>query len=205
MPDRKEAIVFTREYNPTEGIKTMAHIIAYLDQAFPSETRIIVLNKLLACAAIVVFSIIFQKIGKRAIKRGFERAKLKTKAGEAAVKKLDTTRTIILGLFKYTLLVITVFLILQTFNVNLTSVLTIAGVGGLAVGIGAQSLIKDFINGMFIWFENQYSVGDTITIASQTGKVVDFNLRTTKLVGEDGELYIIPNSEIRIVKNSPRS
>jgi len=176
--------------------------VTLLKQIITSEFQLVLVNRILISAVITVVAVILQKLGKRAIKRGFERAK--RSVSEQASKKLDTTRSIILGLFKYSILVIAIVLVFQTFKVDLSSILTLAGIGGIAVGIGAQSLIKDILNGTFIWFENQFSVGDMITVADRCGRVVDFNLRTTKLVDEAGELYIIPNSEIRVVKNSSK-
>ena len=171
-----------------------------LETLYDVEFQIIALNKLFLSMLIIIAAIVLQKLGKRAIGRGFTRAG--RTAGEAAAKKLDTTGSIIAGVYKYIVLITAVILILQTFNVDLSSVLTLAGVGGIAVGIGAQSLVRDILNGIFIWFENQFAIGDKITVADKSGTVVEFNLRTTKIVDEEGELYIIPNSEIRIVKNS---
>ena len=173
-----------------------------LKDVFSSEIQLVILHRLLICALIIAAATLVQKLGKRAIRRGFGRVR-KT-AGAETARKLDTTGAIITGLYKYIILIVAIMLILQTFQVDLSSVLTLAGIGGIAVGIGAQSLVRDIINGIFIWFENQFSVGDTITVADKCGVVVDFNLRTTKITDEDGELYIIPNSEIKIVKNSSR-
>ncbi|MDR3121500.1 MAG: mechanosensitive ion channel family protein [Clostridiales bacterium] len=186
----------------------MERIEAIFGKFYTDELRSTLIPQLVACAVIVAASLLAQKIGKRMIRRAFERAK-RPKAGAANaaapppvnVRKIDTARTIVLGLYKYTVLVVTAFFILQTFHVNLASVLTLAGIGGLAVGIGAQSLVKDILTGAFVWFEDQYAVGDTIRVANLTGTVEDFNLRTTKIRGENGELHIIPNSEIRIVTN----
>ena len=79
-----------------------------------------------------------------------------------------------------------------------------AGVVGVGIGLGAQSLFKDIINGIFILVENQYNVGDTVKLASLTGNVEDLTLRLTTLRDGDGTLYFIPNSQIATVSNLSR-
>lgn len=82
--------------------------------------------------------------------------------------------------------------------------LTFAGIGGLAIAFGAQSLIKDVINGIFILFEDQYSVGDYVTIGDKSGIVEGLELRITKLRDFSGDLHIIPNGLIEKVTNHSR-
>ncbi|MDO5037572.1 MAG: mechanosensitive ion channel family protein [Tissierellia bacterium] len=97
-----------------------------------------------------------------------------------------------------------ILLILNMFKVDTSTILATAGIGSLAIGMGAQTLIKDLINGFFIVLEDQYSVGDLVEAAGVTGHVEDLGVRVTKLRGFDGSLHIIPNSEIRIVRNMER-
>jgi small conductance mechanosensitive channel len=94
--------------------------------------------------------------------------------------------------------------VLSVFGEPVTPLLASAGVLGVGVGLGAQSLFKDIINGVFILIENQYNVGDTVKIASLTGGVEDLTLRCTTLRDGDGTLYIIPNSQIATVANFSR-
>lgn len=94
--------------------------------------------------------------------------------------------------------------ILSVFNINLTPLLASAGVVGVGIGLGAQSLFKDMLNGIFILVENQYNVGETISAASLTGVVENLTLRCTTLRNADGTLYIIPNSQIATVANLSR-
>ena len=75
---------------------------------------------------------------------------------------------------------------------------------GVGIGLGAQSLFKDMLNGIFILVEDQYNVGDNVKIASLTGAVVDLSLRLTTLRDGDGTLYFIPNSQIATVANYSR-
>jgi small-conductance mechanosensitive channel len=94
-----------------------------------------------------------------------------------------------------------ILMLLSDFGINITPLLASAGVAGLAVGLGAQTLIKDLIGGFFVLVENQYAVGDTIQVGSLTGQVEHLTLRTTTVRGPDGQLHVIPNGEVRIVSN----
>jgi moderate conductance mechanosensitive channel len=94
--------------------------------------------------------------------------------------------------------------ILSVLGINLTPLIASAGVVGVGIGLGAQSLFKDIINGIFILVENQYNVGDTVKLASLTGTVEDLTLRLTTLRDGDGTLYFIPNSQIATVSNLSR-
>lgn len=82
--------------------------------------------------------------------------------------------------------------------------LTIASIGGVAIGFGSQSLIKDVINGFFILFEDQFAVGDYITIQANSGIVESIELRITRLRDFSGDLHIIPNGLITNVTNHSR-
>ncbi len=93
---------------------------------------------------------------------------------------------------------------LSVLGINLTPLLASAGVVGVGIGLGAQSLFKDIINGVFILIENQYNVGDNVKLAGLTGTVEDLTLRLTKLRDGDGTLYFIPNSQIATVSNLSR-
>jgi small conductance mechanosensitive channel len=92
-------------------------------------------------------------------------------------------------------------MLLGTFGVDVTPLLASVGVAGLAVSLGAQSLIKDLIGGFLIVAENQYGVGDFIEVGDVSGIVEQLTLRATYLRGADGRLHIVPNGEVRVVAN----
>jgi small conductance mechanosensitive channel len=94
--------------------------------------------------------------------------------------------------------------ILGAIGVSLGPFIASAGVIGLGISFGAQSIFKDMLTGIFILVENQYSVGDTIKIAGLTGTVEDLTLRVTTLRDGDGTVYIVPNSQITTVSNLSR-
>jgi small-conductance mechanosensitive channel len=95
-------------------------------------------------------------------------------------------------------------MLLSTFGIDITPLLASVGVAGLAVSLGAQSLIKDLIGGVLILAENQYAVGDTIQVGTVAGKVERITLRATYVRAIDGYLYVVPNGEVRIVANQTK-
>lgn len=94
--------------------------------------------------------------------------------------------------------------VLEIFGINTASLVATAGVGALAIGFGAQSLVKDVISGFFILWEDQFSVGDLVKTGDFMGTVKELGVRTTKLLDFDGSLHIIPNGEIKTVTNYSR-
>jgi small conductance mechanosensitive channel len=97
-----------------------------------------------------------------------------------------------------------ILMLLSEYGVNITPLLASAGVVGLAVGLGAQTLAKDLIGGLFVLVENQYAVGDSIRVGVLSGQVERLTLRTTSVRDANGQLHIIPNGEVRIVSNLTR-
>ena len=104
----------------------------------------------------------------------------------------------------YTSYFIIITVVLSIFGVNVSSILDVAGVGGIAVGFGAQTLVKDVISGFFIWMEGSISVGDIVDINGLTGEVESIAIRTTLVRNFNGNLYAIPNGDIRTVTNMSR-
>lgn len=104
--------------------------------------------------------------------------------------------------------VIAFLLVLGQLNVNLAPLLASAGVAGVAIGFGAQSLVRDTLAGFFILLENQYGVGDVMevqtTAAPALGRVESLTLRITTLRAFDGTLHIVPNGNIQVVSNKSR-
>jgi small-conductance mechanosensitive channel len=94
--------------------------------------------------------------------------------------------------------------VLSIFNINLTPLLASAGVVGVGIGLGAQSIFKDMLNGIFILIEDQYNVGEVVKVAGLQGTVEDLTLRCTTLRDGDGTVYTIPNSQIATVSNLSR-
>lgn len=118
--------------------------------------------------------------------------------------QLRTIATIVRAT-SYSILGFLAFLqVLRLFNYDPTPLLASAGIIGVGIGLAAQSLFKDLINGVFILIEDQYNVGEVVKIAALTGTVEDLTLRLTRLRDADGTLYIIPNSQVAVVSNLSR-
>lgn len=148
---------------------------------------------------IIVLTRVIIKVVSQVIDRSMER---ETRGRILANSRRFST---VGGLLKNVVTVICNFvmimLILSEFNFNLAPMLAGAGVLGLAIGFGAQSLVKDIITGFFIIFEDQFAVGDVIQTGTYKGTVEMIGLRTTKLLSSTGEVHIIPNGSITNVTN----
>ncbi len=128
--------------------------------------------------------------------------------GQPAVeidKRVDTLSQVIYRTTWSVGVLIGLLTILPELGVNISALLAGAGLIGLAVGFGAQSLVKDVISGLFILVENQYGKGDVVNIAGVGGFVEDVNLRRTLLRDLDGTVHSIPNGEISVASNLTRS
>ncbi len=94
-----------------------------------------------------------------------------------------------------------IIVILSQLSINIAPLLASAGIVGVAIGLGAQNLIKDIIQGTFILIENQYHVGDVVSVAGVAGLVEEFNIRYTRMRNLSGSVFFIPNGEIKVVEN----
>lgn len=122
----------------------------------------------------------------------------------ARAQQLRTAAGVIGSVGTFVIVFLALMQILPVLGVNMGPLLASAGVAGLAIGFGAQTLVKDVINGFFILLENQYAVGDVVRVAGVKGTVEAMSMRNTTLRDDDGTLHIVPNSEIKIVSNLTR-
>lgn len=144
-------------------------------------------------------------------------AKLVIKIGSTTIEKILTHRavrlderrsktltTLLLNITRYVVYFLVVLMVLSNLGVEVTTLVASAGVAGLALGFGAQSLVKDVITGFFIIFEDQFGVGDSVMLNTKNeirGNVEEVGLRITKIRAYTGEMHIIPNSQIQQVTN----
>lgn len=119
-------------------------------------------------------------------------------------KRARTLSRLLQSIVRYLIYFIAIVLVLQEFNINTTSIIAGAGIVGLALGVGAQSLIKDFITGFFVILEDQYAVGDYIVSNEMAGTVEEIGFRVTKLRDANGILHIIPHGAIIRISNYTR-
>jgi small conductance mechanosensitive channel len=119
-------------------------------------------------------------------------------------KKVSTLSALLKSILRYVIYFIAFWTILKIVGFPTESILAAAGIGGLAIGFGAQSLVRDIIVGFFIIFEDHFSVGEYVTIVGLSGIVEEMGLRVTKIRDFSGELHIIPNGSIGQVTNHSR-
>lgn len=155
--------------------------------------------KVLKIGAIMVGAALVVKIVRAAIANIF---KIRMKSPLRMSERRENTLIRLLdNVAAYLIYFISLLMILTEFNIDVKALLAGAGVVGLAIGFGAQNLVKDVITGFFIIFEQQFAVGDFVRINNFEGTVEEIGLRTTKLKNWTGELHILPNSSILEVTN----
>ncbi len=116
-------------------------------------------------------------------------------------KRYNTLKGIINSITRYTIYFIGITPILEIVGINVSSLLAAAGIGGLAIGFGAQNLVKDVITGFFILLEGQFQIGDYIETGDKSGIVEEMTLRVTKIRAFNGDIHIVPNGFVDKVTN----
>jgi len=157
---------------------------------------------LLKIIGIIVAGRIIVKFSRTIIERLFTQSARTNLFGEE--KRLETLKVLCQSTVTYAIYFVVILMILGAVGVNTASIIASAGILGLAVGFGAQNLVKDIITGFFLVFENYFTVGDYIQTAGVGGIVEETGLRSTKIRDWSGELHIIPNSQIDMVTNHCR-
>jgi len=184
----------------TEKIREVFNKIA---SKFDSDMYISIGEKILSIIFIFIAVKIAIKFGYVLIDKFFaNQKKMKISFDE---RKANTLSTILKSILRYTMYFIAVTTILRVIEIPTESILAAAGLGGLAIGFGAQGLVKDVITGFFILFEDQFSVGDYIITGSLAGTVEEIGLRITKLKDFNGDVHIVPNGSIDRVTNKSMS
>ena len=159
---------------------------------------------------IFIVAIIGQTIGNRAIDRGISRlATTDLKPGPGTAKRqaerARTIGTVFSSTFNAAIWIIAIGMILGEFGFNLGPVIASAGVIGVALGLGAQTLVRDVLSGIFMLVEDQYGVGDEIHVQEVEGKVEKVGLRITQIRDQNNVLWFVRNGEILLVGNKSKS
>ncbi len=155
-------------------------------------------GKIFFILIILLISSILLRIVKKIIFRKF---KLNNKV---VLAKVNTIRRIAYNIIKVGIIFISAMAILEILGINTNSLIATAGISGLAIGFGAQYIIRDYISGVIIMAEDQYRVGELVRISGVEGYVEDVGLRLTKLRDVNGDLHIIQNGNITVVTNQSR-
>lgn len=161
------------------------------------------INNALKIFIILIMMLLSIKIGKYIINRFVEK-----QVKSDSILSLDTQRAKTLGeviksILKYSVYFIGITSILSVIFGKITY--TFAGIGGAAIGLGAQSIIKDVISGFFLLFENQYGVGDYVTILNYEGIVKSIGIRTTVIKDFNGDIHCVSNGSITSITNHSKA
>lgn len=148
---------------------------------------------------IILMAMIVVKMGKNVVDRIFRNRK--HSLIRITERREETLKKLIQNMLAYVIYFIAFIMVLETMEIPIGSLLAGAGVAGLAIGFGAQNLVRDVITGFFIIFEDQFSVGDYIITSAAEGTVEEIGIRTTKIQSWTGEQHVIPNGNITQVTN----
>ncbi len=158
--------------------------------------------KAIECILVILINFIIYKILRKIIKVFVKKFNNRSEDKKPISRKATTVMTVLNSALKYFMYFVALCQLLAVFQVPIgSSVLAVAGVGSVAIGLGAQGLIKDVISGIFILLEDQFGVSDFVTIEGKTGTVEAVGIRTTVIRSFNGDVHIIPNGEIKIVTN----
>jgi len=151
---------------------------------------------------VALLVLILRTVISRVLHGAFARAAgLRRDNAESVERRADTLLSTLNWFVTIVVVFIGVALALDNLGLNVSALVASVGIAGVALGLGAQTLIKDVINGTFILIEDQYRVGDTVTLANVTGTVEDINPRRTVLRDGNGAVHVIPNSAITVATN----
>jgi small-conductance mechanosensitive channel len=133
--------------------------------------------------------------------RGVVKGLRKSGASGDRFERLVTLAYVLRSIGQVVILLIVLLTVMNELGINITPLLASAGVVGLALSLGAQTIIKDYLGGMLILVENQFNIGDVISVGPVTGTVERLTLRATYIRDVEGKLNLVPNGDIRILSN----
>ena len=158
-------------------------------------------SRLLMVGLTIFLGVLIIRIGRRMI---VSIIRMRGQKDMSTTQQVNTLKSLVTSVFNYIMYFIIVTIVLSILGVNVSSILAVAGVGGIAISFGAQTLVKDIISSMFIWMEGSITVGDVVTINDLSGVVESVAIRTTRIRDYNGNIYIIPNGDIRTITNMSR-
>ncbi len=156
---------------------------------------------------VVVVALIAARYGAKVIRRILERvaAQAANRSGsQRAGARVATMSGVVANIWRFFVFVVAGAIVLGMLGINLTPLLASATIIGATLGFGAQQIVRDYFSGILMTVEDQYNVGDSVTVGGVTGVVEDVTMRLTRFRGVDGTMYIIPNGDIRLVGNLSR-
>lgn len=185
----------------------MANIFTadYWDTFWKSHAGDVLMSAGKIAVIILAYLIVRFALGK--LIRGLLSSRLAKLSGDlmqTRKARLHALQSVLMSTVGFILAFVAGIMILQSAGINIVPLITTASVAGLAIGFGAQKLVRDVISGFFILMEDQYGIGDYVTIGAVTGVIEDLEMRTTRIRDATGKLYILSNGDITQVCNHSR-
>ena len=156
----------------------------------------ILIRRTLTALIIILIALIIYKVLKKIINKIFE---LQSK--NISKKKQNTLKAFFTNMIRFIIILLTVLLVLEIYGFNTSVIITSLGAVTVVIGLAFQDLLKDFIAGISLTFQNSYNVGDTITINGFKGEVISMGMKATKLKSGTGDILIINNGAINEIVN----
>ncbi len=161
----------------------------------------------LSILLVVLVALIAAHVGAKIVRRVLDRVanQAATRSGsQRAGARVTTMSGVLANVWRFFVFVVAGAIVLGLLGINLTPLLASATIIGATLGFGAQQIVRDYFSGVLMTMEDQYNVGDSVTVGGVTGVVEDVTMRLTRFRAVDGTIYVIPNGDIRLVGNLSR-
>jgi moderate conductance mechanosensitive channel len=161
----------------------------------------------LSILIVVLIALIVARLGSRVIRRVLERVanQAANRSGSTrAGARVATMSGVVANIWRFFVFVVAGAIVLGMLGINLTPLLASATIIGATLGFGAQQIVRDYFSGILMTMEDQFNVGDSVTVGGVTGVVEEVTMRLTRFRGVDGTIFVIPNGDIRLVGNLSR-
>ena len=156
---------------------------------------------------VIVAALIIARLGSKVIRRVLERVANQAANRSASTRagaRVATMSGVVANVWRFFVFVVAGAIVLGMLGINLTPLLASATIIGATLGFGAQQIVRDYFSGILMTMEDQYNVGDSVTVGGVTGVIEDVTMRLTRFRGVDGIIYVIPNGDIRLIGNLSR-
>lgn len=161
----------------------------------------------LSILLVVLVAALIARYGAKVIRRMMTRVADKTShrsGSPRAGARVTTMAGLVANMWRLFIFVVAGAIVLGMLGINLTPLLASATIIGATLGFGAQQIVRDYFSGALMTMEDQYNIGDSVTVGGVTGVIEDVSLRLTRFRGVDGIIYVIPNGDIRLIGNLSR-
>ncbi len=161
----------------------------------------------LSILIVVLVAALIARYGAKVIRRMMMRVADKTSnrsGSPRAGARVTTMAGLVANIWRLFIFVVAGAIVLGMLGINLTPLLASATIIGATLGFGAQQIVRDYFSGALMTMEDQYNIGDSVTVGGVTGVIEDVSLRLTRFRGVDGTMYVIPNGDIRLIGNLSR-